>query len=93
MTTANVLTKATLQQLLGRHGFTTDEIAKCGVTHEAMNGVLERYLELREELSEAMSVVSNHLAGIEQVHSTRARMKNPEHLIAKIVQPQNAIRV
>lgn len=77
-----------LEAHLELFGITKSDVEKAGFTVEAINDVAERYAASMAELQIAGDAVLQRLREVPQIHSLKMRLKEEEHLIAKILRKQ-----
>jgi len=65
------------------------EFESTGLDWGKLNKIYTDFKTRVTELEEIAKLLSNQLMGIKRIHSTRFRVKDPEHLIEKIIRKKN----
>ena len=74
-----------LEQFLILHGFTREEYEKTELEWQTLLDVGEHHKATMAELRTAARYIAERLQEVPAVHSLNVRIKDPEHLIAKII--------
>lgn len=74
-----------LLSFLDRHNFTRDEYESTGCEWSALQDIYLHHADSIAELQSIGEYVSQRFRLVGDVHSLKTRVKNPEHLIAKII--------
>lgn len=61
---------------------------KAKINWKTLETIFQDYLTIRDGLKDVAQFIANKIAQSAQVHSTRFRVKNPEHLVEKIIRKQ-----
>jgi len=72
-------------EFLIKYGIGKETFVSTGLSWEELIGIHENYLNFKVELEASATFIFNMLMKCEKVHSVRYRIKNPEHLIEKII--------
>lgn len=76
-----------LQKIQKKFGISPNKIQRCGLSENELKEIYNNYKlnspELKDVRTEILSVLNNELA--DKVHSVRGRIKDPSHLIEKII--------
>ncbi|OPY09545.1 MAG: hypothetical protein A4E66_01715 [Syntrophus sp. PtaB.Bin001] len=72
-------------EFLNRYNISAKAFASTGISWEELEKVREHYLKTRDELEPTARGIVNILHKTEKVHSVSYRIKEPEHLMAKII--------
>lgn len=76
-----------LQKIQKELGISSDRIERCGLSESELSEIYYNYTQsipkLREVRADILSVLNDKLA--DKVHSVRGRIKEPNHLIEKII--------
>jgi putative GTP pyrophosphokinase len=70
---------------LKKFGVSTEKFEKSGLEWDALEKIYKDYVRLRPSLQPTLNYVREQLGTIDKVHSIKARLKDPEHLIEKII--------
>lgn len=70
---------------LRRHGFTEEQFNQTGLKWEALYQVREHHAAMLTELQTTATYVVERLQTVPAVHSLKSRIKDPEHLVEKII--------
>lgn len=70
---------------LSSYNLPPDAIEKCGLSWELLDTIAARYGEQRKELHLPAASLAERLRQVQEVHSVRVRIKEPDHLVAKII--------
>lgn len=73
------------KQLLEAANVTEAEFLKSGCSIENLLAIHEHYLKLQPSLTSAAKMIASTIQTFDKVHSVRWRVKNPGHLIKKII--------
>lgn len=74
-----------LAEFLRRHFFTQEEFDRTGLDWDELREIREHHASMATSLLSVGTYVSERLQQLSDVHSLKVRVKDPEHLIAKIV--------
>jgi putative GTP pyrophosphokinase len=69
----------------GKHSFGDGQIDKCELDWAELEKIHDKHSESVSDLHNAAGYILERLRQIKQVHSVRLRIKDPEHLVAKII--------
>jgi putative GTP pyrophosphokinase len=72
-------------EFLRRENFTAEEFKTRGLDWALLVDIFESHTRRIDELQYAANYVSQRLQPLHEIHSIRIRIKDPEHLIAKII--------
>lgn len=72
-------------EFLARNDYPQDYLDDLGIPWDILERIYDNYCNLRPRLEPITESVLKELNPIEEVHSTRSRIKDPEHLIKKII--------
>lgn len=72
-----------------KYSIIDSKFASTGLDWESLNKIYIDFQKRLPELQSSAELLSNQLMGIKRVHSTRFRVKDPEHLIEKIIRKKN----
>ncbi|MDF9618504.1 hypothetical protein P5705_12675 [Pseudomonas entomophila] len=72
-------------ELLAGANITEDEFKRSGCTFENLVAIYEHYQKIQSPLNSAAKMIASTIQTFEKVHSVRWRVKDPFHLIKKIV--------
>lgn len=70
---------------LSTHNMPPDALEKCGLSWELLDAIAARYGEQRKALLPPAADLAERLRQVPEVHSVRMRIKEPDHLVAKII--------
>ena len=70
---------------LSTYNLPPDAIEKCGLSWELLDAIAARYGEQRKDLEPLAAYLAERLRQVKEVHSVRVRIKEPDHLVAKII--------
>jgi putative GTP pyrophosphokinase len=70
---------------LSTYNLPPDAIEKCGLSWELLDTIAARYGERRKALHVSAASLAEQLRQAREVHSVRVRIKEPDHLVAKIL--------
>ena len=70
---------------LATYNLPPDAIEKCGLSWELLDTIAARYGEQRKALYSPAASLAERLRQVQEVHSVRVRIKEPEHLVAKVI--------
>lgn len=70
---------------LRKYGFSEEQFTKTGLEWEMLDEVRARHTALRSELQNTATFVVERLQTVPEVHSLKARIKDAEHLVEKII--------
>ena len=73
------------ERFLLTHGFTQQQFDEANLTWDALDSIRVDHQSMAAELSNAGESVVKTLQSVAEVHSLRARVKDPDHLLAKII--------
>jgi ppGpp synthetase/RelA/SpoT-type nucleotidyltranferase len=73
------------KRFLFEHNLDEQMLKDNNINWENMMEIYSNFLELRNTLEVHADLVANILRGHEKVHTVRSRVKDPEHLIAKLI--------
>jgi len=73
------------EALLARHGLTVVGFEATGLDWTLLDSIREDHARASGELEQAMEYIAGRLRPVPAVHSLKMRVKNPEHLVVKIV--------
>jgi putative GTP pyrophosphokinase len=62
-----------------------DKFTQSGLDWSELQKIHHHYTELQSQLSHTATLIEGRLRSVKEVHSLRVRLKEPEHLIEKIV--------
>lgn len=74
-----------LESFLERNRIDADTWQASEMTADALDLIYKDYLNFRNELTDCAEIYAKKLQRIEKVHSVRWRVKDPEHVLEKIV--------
>jgi len=77
-------------EFLKRYRFTDEQFAQTGLEWSLLDQVRERHTGMLKELQTAASYVAERLQTVPAVHSLKTRIKDGEHLVAKIIRKRCA---
>src|SRR5262245_2599327 len=77
-----------LAEFLERHRFTEEQFAQSRLNWEDLKQICALHLSREIDLQTTADSISKRLRQVREVHSLMIRIKEPEHLIAKIVRKQ-----
>jgi len=85
-------------EFLNRYSISAEAFASTGISWDELEEIREHYLQTRDELEPTARHIANILNKMEKVHSVSYRIKDPEHLMAKILRkrilkPQMVINI
>ena len=72
-------------KFLERHNFTQNEFEFTGLDWQLLLEIHEHHIAASEELQTTARYITERLQALPEVHSIKVRIKNPEHLMAKII--------
>lgn len=86
------------KHFLAKYNISEEEFVKTGMSWQEMMGIYHHYLQIRPDLETILTLLSEYLRKGDKVHTVKARTKDPEHLLEKIVRkrllcPDTAITV
>ncbi len=70
---------------LSRHHFTAEEYDRTCLDWAVLEDICARHVAMISELQKTASYITQRLQEVPDVHSLKVRVKDPEHLIAKII--------
>lgn len=73
------------EQFLKKYNIDEGEFNKTGLSWDELITIKNNYLEYRRKLEPSANYVAEMLRKIEKIHSVKTRLKNPEHLLEKII--------
>lgn len=73
------------KDLLGAANVTEAEFLKSGCSIENLSAIYEHYVKLQPSLTSAAKMIASTIQTFDKVHSVRWRVKNPDHLLKKII--------
>ena len=73
------------ETFLKKYNFIKEDFDKCGLKWEDLEIIYQDYLIFRTELETTAEMLFSKLMKSDNVHSVRYRIKDPEHLIGKII--------
>ena len=76
---------ATLGTFLQEYNFSKEEFEKSGLRWSDLREIRRCHLERTEELKSTGNLIAQRLQGVLGVHSLKVRVKDPDHLSAKII--------
>lgn len=68
-----------------KYNVLVSEFAACGLTWDDCNAIHSEYVKRFRSLDIAMGVLHKTLEGIDNIHLVKSRVKDPEHLVSKVV--------
>lgn len=71
-----------------RYGISGELAEKATANWEQLQHIYADFTNARSDLLPYLNLLSEQLRGVDKVHSIRARIKDPEHLIEKIIRKQ-----
>jgi len=72
-------------EFLKRYNISAESFASTGISWEMLEEIRAHYLQIRDELEPTARQIVNILHKTAKIHSVRYRIKDPEHLMAKII--------
>ncbi|MDX5438435.1 MAG: RelA/SpoT domain-containing protein [Pontibacter sp.] len=85
MSKKDVTHKATVPFILSVLNVSEEELRSQGLDAKALAAIYNDYLSRQHELADAASMITEMLRKVEGVHSVTYRVKDPEHLLQKIL--------
>ena len=82
-----------LEELLSRHGLSQEDFDKCGITWDELQEIVSHHQGQIQYLKRLGNFIADGLRDLPEVHSVRMRVKNPEHLAAKIIRKRKPDRL
>ncbi len=73
------------EEFAKKYNKSLEEISNCGISWEELNKIYNDFGQKYEYLFNAGNMIAAMLQQIEEIHSVRVRVKDPEHLIEKII--------
>lgn len=73
------------KEFMGKYNIDKEQFENADLNWDELNNIYENYKELRSDLEPISSMIAELLRKPVEVHSVRSRIKDPEHLIEKIV--------
>jgi putative GTP pyrophosphokinase len=73
------------QEFLETFGYTEEEFTKTGLDWGLLESIRDHFVKMRERLDPAGMAVTEVLLKNKNVHSVRMRVKEPDHLIEKLI--------
>lgn len=73
------------QLFLGMYNINQERIENSGLLWEEIENIYKDYLSFIAELEPTANYLVERIRKLDKVHSTKMRIKNPEHLIEKII--------
>ncbi|MFW6115290.1 MAG: RelA/SpoT domain-containing protein [Thermodesulfobacteriota bacterium] len=73
------------QQFFEQYGIQQDNFAKTGLTWNELEAIRADHIKNRDRLEAAAKYVAERLNTLSQVHTIKTRIKDPDHLIEKII--------
>ena len=73
------------QLFFGTYNINQEQLEKAGLLWDELETIYKDYLSFRAELEPTANYLVERIRKLDKVHSTKMRIKNPEHLIEKIV--------
>ncbi len=70
---------------LSTYNLPPDALEKCGLSWELLDAIAARYGEQQQALHSPAASLAERLRQVKEVHSVRVRIKEPDHLVAKII--------
>ena len=70
---------------LSTYNLPPDAIEQCGLSWALLDTIGARYREQRKALHPPAAELAERLRRVQEVHSVRMRIKEPDHLVAKII--------
>ena len=70
---------------LERHNFGEDEFNSAGLQWTVLQEIHDHHAGASDELQTTARYITERLQLVPAIHSLKVRIKNPEHLIAKII--------
>ena len=74
-----------------RYSISEEDFEKANLIWEDLNNIHNDFLSQNNILEETGTYISNNLMKLRRVHSVRFRVKNPSHLIEKIIRKKSRI--
>jgi putative GTP pyrophosphokinase len=74
-----------LEEFLHEHNFTKEQLRECGLDWPLLCQIRDHHVGRVDELKSTGNLVVQRLQGVAGVHSLKVRVKDPGHLVAKIV--------
>jgi putative GTP pyrophosphokinase len=78
------------ERFLSQYNFTADQLKAAGLEWSVLQRIYEKHLGMMGELQTTATYISQRLQTVPAIHSLNVRIKNPEHLIEKIVRKKIA---
>lgn len=75
--------------LLKELKITQERFDEIGLTWSAIDDIYQTYISEINDLNKAGEFIANNLMQVNNVHSVRFRVKNPEHLVSKIIRKRH----
>lgn len=82
--------KMTQKELIAATGLSRSQLISTGIDWRELAAIYEDHAASREELEDTAQFVSAKLRRLSSVHSVRSRIKNPAHLIRKVVRKRKS---
>jgi len=76
--------------ILSLSDITKDEFQKTGLEWSRLDLIFQHHIARTDELRHTADYLSHRLQKLPEVHSLKLRIKNPEHLIGKIIRKKSA---
>jgi len=73
------------QTFFEKYNINTEDFNKTNLNWDSLCEIYEDFVETRDDYEEPAKYIINKLLKLKAVHSVRYRIKNPEHLIEKII--------
>ncbi len=73
------------QEFMGKYHISEESFEKTGLEWDELIDIYADYCKKQNELEPILNMVADTLRKDEKVHSIKQRLKNPEHLIEKII--------
>ncbi|MBW2003640.1 MAG: GTP pyrophosphokinase [Deltaproteobacteria bacterium] len=74
-----------IKDFLEKYGIDENDLTKAGLDWDELMSIKEDHLNSRDRLAAAAGYVAERLNTIGQVHTIKTRIKDPDHLIEKII--------
>jgi len=72
-------------EFLNRYNISAESFSTAGISWDELEAIRTHYLQTRDELEPTARSIVNILHKTDKVHSVSYRIKEPEHLLAKII--------
>lgn len=78
------------QRFLAKYNISEQDFEKAGISWGRLMEIYHHYLALRPDLETILTLLAEYLRKADKVHTVKARTKEPEHLLEKIIRKRLA---